>query len=457
MNAPVEIAGACVGVLGLGRSGTAVSRLLARHGATVYASDVSSGKSQTVAAQELEAEGIEAEIGGHDASKLAACDWFAISPGIPPDATVLVEPPVVERPYFGELEVASWFASAPIAAVTGTNGKTTTTALLGSVLTGAGVAASVAGNIGRPFSAAVLEDHVVEWFVLEVSSFQLASIATFRPRVAVVLNLTADHLDTYPDLDAYAGDKARIAMNQGAGDHLCLDAETPELADFGADRAVARHWFDRRRRVSSGAWIDAGEIRLTPDIAGGGVVGSVSDLGIPGAHNVQNALGASLTAALIGAAPDAIRRGLATFQGVPHRLETVGVVDGVAYINDSKATNVESTGVALEAFDRPLIVILGGRHKGSPYAPLREALRARARAVLAIGEAAPRIVADLGEEVEVSVVETLDRAVEEAHQRAESGDVVLLSPACSSYDQFPSFEHRGERFRDLVAGLDGVA
>ncbi len=425
IDSPVQVDGARVAVLGLGRSGSAAARLLSRRGASVYASDVASCDRTVAATEALIAEGIEASAAGHDRELLADCDWIVVSPGIPPDAEILNTPPVCDRPIFSEIEVASWFARAPVAAVTGTNGKTTTTALLGAVAQTGGVSVSVAGNIGRAFSTAVLEDPDVEWYVLEVSSFQLARIETFRPRVAVVLNLTADHLDTYPDVDAYARDKARITLNQGRDDHLCLNAEDEALSGFGSDRPVTRHWFHRYQSVDRGAWVDDGWITLAGEAYSGPIIKTAA-LKIPGQHNVQNA------------------------GGVEHRLERVAIIDGVTFVNDSKATNVESVTVALRAFDQPLIVILGGRHKGSPYAPLAPLLAARARHVLVIGEAAPRIASELDEVGDVTDVGTLERAVERARELARPGDLVLLSPACSSYDQFDNYEVRGERFRQLV-------
>lgn len=449
------VAGARVGVLGLGRSGRAVARLLARAGATVYASDLASGDAVTAAAAALAAEGIGAEVGGHDIDRLTACDWIVLSPGIAPSAAILVDPRVAEPPIYSEIEVASWFAEAPIAAVTGTNGKTTTTELLGHIVRTAGLRASVAGNVGYAFSAAVLEEPDVDWHVLEVSSFQLARIDHFRPRVAVVLNLTPDHLDVYPDMETYAGDKRRIAENQTPGDHLCLNAEDPALTPlYEGVGAAERHAFDRRGPVPRGAFVEEGWIALTGP-AGADRVLPVDRLRIPGAHNVQNALAATLAAALMGVEREAISQGLASFEGVAHRLQTVHEEGGVRWVNDSKATNVDSALVALQAFDSPLVVILGGRHKGAPYGPLAPYL-ARARAVLAIGEAAPRIAEELGGAANVEVVETLERAVERARTLARPGDVVLLSPACSSYDQFTDYAQRGERFRELVTAARGT-
>jgi UDP-N-acetylmuramoylalanine--D-glutamate ligase len=451
--APVDIAGARVGVLGLGRSGTAAARLLADRGAVVYASDSREG---VAVASTLTAAGVEVELGRHDLARLAACDWIVTSPGIPPRAEVLQDSGVGSRPIYSEIEVASWFAAAPIAAVTGTNGKTTTTALLGEIARAGGIAANVAGNIGRAFSEAVLEDPTPEWYVLEVSSFQLARIAAFRPEVAVVLNLTPDHLDVYASMAEYAADKARIAENMGSSGHLCLNAEDAALESVGANRPVERHFFHRRRPVERGAHVEGGWITLAGEEDSGRVLPTES-LAIPGAHNLQNALAATLAGSLMGVPRAAIADALTEFRGVPHRLEPVAEVGGVRFVNDSKATNVDSALVALEAFDAPLVVILGGRHKEAPYAPLAPVLQRRGRVVLAIGEAADRIAEELGGMVAVEKLGTLDRAVRRASEIAQPGDVVLLSPACSSYDQFANYEERGERFRELISELGSRA
>ncbi|MBW3660845.1 MAG: UDP-N-acetylmuramoyl-L-alanine--D-glutamate ligase [Gemmatimonadetes bacterium] len=445
------VPGRRVGVIGLARSGRAAARLLRAEGASVYASDTRDTPDLRATAEALREGGVDVDLGHHDPGRLAECDWLVTSPGIPPGAPVFALPEVDGKPVYSEVEVAFWFAGAPVVAVTGTNGKTTTTALLGEIARAAGFAVEVAGNIGRAFGEAVLDGGPVDWYVLEVSSFQLGRIEAFHPRVAVVLNLAPDHLDWYPRFEAYVADKARIAENLGRGDDLVLNAEDAAVAGFGADRPASRHWFHRSAPVERGATVEAGRIVLVGESDAGPVM-AVDELAIPGAHNLQNALAATVAAARMGVDRETIAGALAAFPGVPHRLETVHEEAGVTWVNDSKATNVGSAEVALEAFDRPLVVILGGRHKGSPYAPLASELAERARAVLAIGEAAPVIAAELAESVEVEEVGTLERAVSRARALARPGDVVLLSPACSSYDQFTSYEERGERFRDLVTG-----
>lgn len=447
----LSVSGHRVGVLGLARSGEAVSRLLADRGASVYASDAGESAGLAAVADRLRGIGVDVDVGRHDPDRLAECDWLVTSPGIPPTAPVFALAEVAGKVVVSEVEVAFRAADAPVAAVTGTNGKTTTTALVGAIAREAGFVVEIAGNIGRAFSLAVLEGGDVDWYVLEVSSFQLARIESFRPRVAVVLNLAPDHLDRYPDFESYAADKARIAENLGEGDALVLNAEDAVVAGFGAGRPAGRHWFHRAAPVERGATVEDGWIALVDEPDAGRVL-AADELRIPGAHNLQNALAATVTAARMGIDRETIAATLASFPGVPHRLETVHEADGVTWVNDSKATNVGSAEVALEAFDRPLVVILGGKHKGSPYAPLARRLGERARAVLAIGQAAPTIAAQLDGTVDVEEVGTLERAVARARELARPGDVVLLSPACSSYDQFTDFEERGETFRALVTG-----
>lgn len=444
---PVD--GARVGVLGLARSGEAVARLLAAKGASVYASDAGESAALVEAAERLVGLGVEVEVGRHDPERLAACEWLVTSPGIPPEAPVFALEAAAGKPVVAEIEVAFRFAGAPVAAITGTNGKTTTTALLGAIAREGGLAVEVAGNIGRAFSDAVLAAGPVEWYVVEASSFQLAGIDAFRPRVAVVLNLAPDHLDRYPDFESYAADKARIAENLESGDDLVLDGEDPVVAALGARRPARRHHVHRTAPVERGATVEDGWIVLVDEPVEGRVL-PVERLRIPGAHNLQNAMAATVAAARMGVAREAIAAALASFPGVPHRLEVVHEEGGVTWVNDSKATNVGSAEVALEAFDRPLVVILGGRHKGSPYGPLRPGLDRRARRVLAIGEASATIAAELADVVDVEELGTLERAVERAREIAEPGDVVLLSPACSSYDQFAHYEERGDAFRALA-------
>ena len=447
-----DVQGLRVAVLGLGRSGRAAARLaLARGASFVHASDAAAGEPQRAAAAELTGLGAEVELGRHDAGVLAGVDLVVLSPGIPRERTPLARLPGAR--VVGELELASWYVRAPIAAVTGTNGKTTTTAWLAAIGHAAGLAAPAAGNIGVPLSEVALAAGTPDWIACEVSSFQLGATESFHPRVAVLTNLAPDHLDRYGQVAGYVADKEAIARNLEPGDALVLNADDPGSRGFAAASRAARHRFTIGRPTEPGIGIvrntltqvepGGREVRIAP----------ASAVSLPGPHNLQNALAAALAARLLGVPPDAVARGLAAFRGVPHRLEEVARVDGVRFVNDSKATNVEATIWALRSFEGPLHLILGGRHKGSPYAPLLREMAGKVKAVYAIGEARDRIAEDLGGEVPVLRLATLDLAVDEAFRAAAGGETVLLSPACSSYDQFTDFEARGNAFRRLAARL----
>jgi UDP-N-acetylmuramoylalanine--D-glutamate ligase len=441
-----------VAVLGLGKSGRAAARLArARGAASVYASDVAAGPVLERTRAELEALGIEVELGRHDPARLAAADLAVISPGIPPGSTPLASLPGVRT--VGELELASWYLEAAIAAVTGTNGKTTTTALLQAMCERGGVRSVAAGNIGLPLAEVALAERPLDWAVCEVSSFQLAATETFHPHVGVLTNLAPDHLDRYPDLAAYAADKERLARNMTAGDALVLNADDPGSGSFAAGAPAARWYFTAGKPVRAGLGVARGQLL---QLGGDGRVRPIAelrDIRLRGPHNLQNALAASLAALLMGVEPPAVARGLREFRGVPHRLEEVARIDGVLFVNDSKATNVDATLWALRSFDGPLHVILGGRHKGSPYAPLLPEMAGKVKQVLALGEARERIVEELGGAVRVQRAASLADAVKAAFRDAVGGDVVLLSPACSSYDMFRDFEDRGESFRQAVQAL----
>jgi UDP-N-acetylmuramoylalanine--D-glutamate ligase len=446
------VAGLRVAVLGLGRSGCAAARLaLARGAAAVHASDTADAEPQRAAAAELRELGAEVELGRHDPAVLAGADLVVLSPGIPRERTPLAELPSAR--VVGELELASWYLRSPVAAVTGTNGKTTTTAWLAAIGRAAGLDTPAAGNIGLPLADVALAPEAPDWIACEASSFQLAATESFHPRVAVLTNLAPDHLDRYADFAAYVADKEAVARNLEPDDALILNADDPPSRTFAAGSRAARHRFTAGRPAGPGIGVVRGVItQLEP---GGGEVriAPADVVTLPGPHNLQNALAAALAARLLGVAPETVARGLAAFRGVPHRLEEVTRVDGVRFVNDSKATNVQATIRALRSFEGPLHLILGGRHKGSPYAPLLREMAGKVKAVYAIGEARDLIAEELGSAVPVRRAGTLARAVEEAFRAAAGGDTVLLSPACSSYDQFTDYEARGEEFRRLAATL----
>lgn len=457
MSAPETIVGARVGVIGLARSGTAAARLLAERGAMVYASDVAETEEVAENAALLEAAGVAVEVGGHDPDRLVGCDWVVTSPGVPPDALALRALEASGVPVYSELEVASWFAEAPIAAVTGTNGKTTTTALAAHLLRSGGLDAEAAGNIGRPLSQIALAERQPEWVAVELSSFQLADLEQFTPESGLMLNLSPDHLDRYRDVASYYADKARLFANAGPRSQWVLNADDTAVLDVARNAEGERWHFSVERPVERGAWVGEGALWARLGVDTPVRWAEVQELRLLGRHNVANALAAGVAAGLAGCGGEAIGRGLRSFEALPHRLQPIGQRGGVLWVNDSKATNVAACAVALRAFDRPLVLLLGGRHKGEPYTTLLPELRRKARAVVAYGEAAPQIVADVGSEAPRLLVEsTLESAVQAAARLARPGDVVLLSPACSSYDLFPDYEARGRAFEEAFRHLNGT-
>lgn len=440
--------GARVAILGLGRSGEAAARLVKAHGGSVYASDRVAGASQRAAAERLVEEGIEAEAGAHDVERVLGSDLVIVSPGIGPATEIRRAVRDAGIRTLAEIEVAWCFLRARTIAITGTNGKTTTTALCGHVLERGGVDARTAGNIGRALSDLAREEEQPQWVVLELSSFQLADIDRFRPDVGVLLNLAPDHLDRYRNVDSYYEDKARLFENGDDESHWVLNADDAEVMRMGQGAAGRTHLFSAAGPLEEGAFVDEeGALRL--EVPGRSERWcATGDLRLVGRHNVSNALAAGLAAAVVGCEGPDIGAGLTSFHALPHRLQPVARgPDGVLWINDSKATNVSATSVALRAFEEPLVVLMGGRGKGEPYGSLVPLLEERARALVAFGESAPQIVAELGDAVpEVRVEAGIDAVVQAAAALARPGDVVLFSPACASYDMFRDYEARGEAF-----------
>lgn len=443
-----------VGILGLARSGRAAAKLALRRGDAVYASDAGDAPELRAAADEILRAGGHAETGGHDIDRLSRCDLIVISPGIPPIAPVLADHRVTTVPRISELEFAFRELRSPVAAITGTNGKSTTTALLAHLFVTDGIDAPAAGNIGLALSEVALADSAPDWVVVEASSFQLADIDTFAPRIGMVTNLSPDHLDRYPSVEAYYADKARLFENARADSIWVLNAEDEAVLALPGEADGARLVF----RVNT---------VLQPAEEGGELTGSgdlhvrlhghthtlvhSSELRLLGRHNRANALAASIGALAAGASLDGVREGLRSFAGLEHRLEFVAEHQGVLWINDSKATNVESALVALRSMTRPTVLLLGGIHKGEPYGALIPELARTGRAVVAFGEAADLIVADLEPHLQVERVGSdFERAVQRAATLAEPGDAVLLAPACSSFDMFRNYEDRGRQFKALV-------
>lgn len=450
-----EVKGRRFSVLGAARSGLAAAGLLVRNGARVFVSDSAPPAAMAQAKRELDALGIPSEFGGNSARVLDA-DVVVVSPGVPSSA-----PPVREAVSRGlllvsEVEVASWFCPAPILAVTGTNGKTTTTALLARIFADAKRPYEVGGNIGTAFSQVVENLTPEGTAILEISSFQLDHIVSFRPQVSVILNITPDHLDRYEhSFEKYIAAKSRIFENQRSGDALIYnedDQVTRAAVRTGVEAAVTVLPFSREREFVQGAFVRDDRIL----IARGGAIAEVvrpEEISIRGTHNLLNAMAAALAAHVAGIPMASVRATLRNFPGVEHRLEFVRELHGVEYVNDSKATNVDSVWYALQSFRRPLVLLLGGRDKGNEYGRLQDPVREHVRALIAIGESAEKVRRAFMETVPVTVCGSMEEAVQTARRLAEKGDVVLLSPACASFDWFDNYEHRGRVFKDLVGKL----
>ena len=448
-------------VVGLGKSGVAAAKLLAREGCDVAVAD---GKPEAeLIPQLLELQGIvrESFLGGLREEAFAGRELVVVSPGVPLSLPVLQEAKR-HAELVGEVELASRYIDEPIIGITGTNGKSTTTALTAHLLASAGRRVFAGGNLGTPLSQRVLDGGPLDVSVCELSSYQLESTVFMRCHAATVLNVTPDHLDRYPSMEAYATAKERIFESQREGDLAVLNAADPRVRAMRTRRGVERALFDPRhpspeRGDASGKVAAATAIRTGPRMLE--VHGQSYALHAPtlrGAHNAENALAAILLARHLGANAKAIQRALSSYPGLPHRLELVLVKDGVEWLNDSKATNVDSVEKSLSAFEASgarVILILGGRGKGAPYAPLRLLFAGRVKALLTIGEDAPRIGDELGDLAPLHPCGTLAAAVEKARTLARKGDAVLLSPACASYDQFKNFEDRGAQFQRLARGL----
>jgi UDP-N-acetylmuramoylalanine--D-glutamate ligase len=456
-----SLAGETIGVLGLARSGLAAARLALARGARVYASDAGASDAAKEAAETIRALGGDAETGGHDLAKLAACSRIVLSPGIPPTAAVLREEAIAGVPVIPEIEFAYGELDSEVIAITGTNGKTTVTALIEHLMRASGIDAVAGGNIGTALSELALREPQPTWAVVECSSFQLAGIRRFTPRIGILTNLAPDHLDWYAGLEEYYADKARLFVNASAGSRWILNAEDERARTLIGDAPGTRLYFRAETPPESedelGGFVSSGTLMIRTEPGRTERLGPVAGLKILGPHNVANALAAALAARLAGASVEGIAEGLTTFRAPPHRLEPVIERDGVLWIDDSKATNVASTRVAVRGMTRPTVLLLGGRHKGEPYAELVPDLAGRVRTVLAYGEAAETIVADLEGRVPVERVDgPFEAVVARARAVAFEGDAVLLSPACSSFDMFRNYEERGRRFAALAReGAEG--
>ena len=452
MKPGIELVGKRVLVVGLARTGIATALFCAARGARVTATEEQEESRIAEAAAKLRAAGVTLELGGHRRETFLAQDLIIPSPGVPSELSHLMAARGEDIPVWSEIELAWRFLRGKLVAVTGSNGKTTTTSLIGHILESAGFPTLVGGNIGTPLISRVDTSSDSAVTVAEVSSFQLETIEAFHPEIGALLNLTPDHLDRHASMEVYAQAKARLFENQTEDDAAILNADDPGAATLAPSRPGV-FWFSRTRRVAEGAYVRGDEIVFRRDGAET-VLLRRNDIGLRGEHNVENVLAAAAAAHLAGAQPSAIAAAVRSFAGVEHRLEFVAEIKGVSFYNDSKATNVDATLKALDAFAGGLLVILGGKDKGSDYTLLREPLQQHARGVLLIGAAAEKIGTQLANVVPAESAGTLERAVRCGFAQAQLGDTVLLAPACASFDQFDNYEHRGRVFKQVVRELE---
>ena len=439
-------------VVGLGKSGVASALFLKSRGARVTVSD---SKHETELRDEillLLEHGITIETGGHGDRTFRGQDLIVVSPGVPFDAPQLVQARNLGESVIGEIELAAQFLQGHIVAITGANGKTTTTSLAGEIIAAGRFPTLVGGNIGTPAITFVDQAGPSTWTVLEVSSFQLETIVEFRPRIAVILNITPDHLDRHKTFDNYVNAKARIFENQRENDFTVLNADDPATAGLSKRTSGQIFWFSRKSELEKGAYVRGANIYFRDGHFEREIL-PVSEVSLKGAHNLENVLAGVSVGILAGRQPEQIRQAVRNFKAVEHRLEFVAKIAGVDYYNDSKATNVDATVKALESFPANIHLILGGKDKGSDYTVLNDLLRQRVKRVYTIGAAAAKIESQIQGAAEIEHAETLENAVRRASESAVAGDVILLAPACASFDQFQSYEHRGRVFKETVQSM----
>ncbi|MEW5798904.1 MAG: UDP-N-acetylmuramoyl-L-alanine--D-glutamate ligase [Bacteroidota bacterium] len=457
-----DVIGKKVSIIGAERSGVAVARLLKKEGAQVFVSDFGKSERTLKNIEELKKAEIGCEFGGHS-ERVYDCSLMVISPGVPTNAPVVVEAQRRGIKIVAEIEAASWFCKAPIIAITGSNGKTTTTTLLGRILSDAKKKHVVAGNIGTAFSSVVLDADEETVVILEVSSFQLDFIDTFRPKIALLLNITQNHMDRYDhSMEKYASSKSRIFKNQTADDVLIANADdfwTMEKVKSAKSKIL---YFSTKQKVSNGACVEE-DIVKTHVLNTDHSILNIHEISIKGEHNLQNAMAATVAAQIVGVSSAYIKATLRNFKGVEHRQEFVREVNGIKYINNSKATTVEAVEMSLKSYDEPIVLIMGGKDKGNDYTTIYDLVKKKVKAIVATGYSADIIVNNFADKVNVVKVatmgdaipnvESMKKTIETATRLADKGDVVLLSPACTSFDWFVDYEERGKIFKQLVYQL----
>ena len=435
----------------MARSGQAAALLVKEMGGIPFVTDAGRRDKLAAAVAQLEKSGIPYETDAHT-DRILDSDYVVISPGIPLTAAIARTVQARGIPIFSEIEFASWFCRGRTVGITGSNGKTTTTTLTGEIFKAAGVETFVCGNIGRPFAeiaSSVPADGVA---VVEVSNFQLETIADFQPNVAAILNITPDHLDRHGTMEEYKKTKYRITENQTRDDVLVTNLDDPVTSADTIKTDATRMYFTAGQDANAAAFVRGGSLWCRYEKREREVI-PVREILIPGPHNLQNAAAAVAMVLPFGIGPEVLRGVLARFPGVEHRLERVKSVAGVNFVNDSKATNVDSVCFALQSIDTPIYLILGGRDKGAPYEPIVRFARTKVKGIVAIGEAKEKIFRELGQQFPVQFASSMDEAVHRCFEQAHPGETVLLSPACASFDMFDNFEHRGRIFKAAVADL----
>jgi UDP-N-acetylmuramoylalanine--D-glutamate ligase len=441
-------------VVGLGRSGLAAALFLRKQGAQVTVSDARSSAALANEIPALLEAGIMVEAGSHGLLTFRRQDLVVVSPGVPLDTPEVKQVISFGLPVIGELELATQYLHGKVVAITGSNGKTTTTSLVGKIFADAELPTLVGGNIGLPVIDLIAKSTADTLNVLEVSSFQLETVVDFHPQIAAILNLTPDHLDRHGNFKNYAAAKEKIFARQTVEDALVLNADDPAVQMCAGKTRSRVFWFSGTKIVRQGTFVRNGAIAFVAEEGGTTEpVMPVSEISLKGGHNLENVLAAVCIARVAGVPAEAIRAAVVSFKAVEHRLEFVAVIKGVAYYNDSKATNVDATLKAMASFAGGIHLILGGKDKGSDYALLAPLLRERVKAVYTIGSAAEKIERQLDGVVKMVRGGTIDVAIAAAAEAAVTGDTVLLAPACSSFDQFENYEHRGRTFRELVQAL----
>ena len=440
-------------VVGLGMTGIATARFLKKMGAVITVTDISKEDELDESVAIIRELGINMELGSHENSTFENADLIVLSPGVPHAIPQIQKAKDKGIDVLGEIELASKFISQPVIAITGTNGKTTTTTLLGEMLKSSGFNVFVGGNIGSPLIGYVDREEKAEIVVVEVSSFQLDTIENFKPKISILLNITEDHLDRYSDFNAYVKSKCRIFENQNSDDTVVLNGFDPLIRKYTENINSRKLFFTARKENEEGATVNGKNIKLfyessckTPSP----ISIDLSGTSIKGKHNIENASAACLAALSAGGTIEGIQTALDKFKGLPHRLEYVATVNGVKYFNDSKATNADAVARALECFSNRVILIMGGRNKGADFDSLRDTVRHITKKIIAIGEAKENIISSFNDVVSINTASTMEDAVCTAGDAAKPGDVVLLSPACSSFDMYDDYTHRGKVFCKAV-------